>query len=140
MAAPRRPSGRGKLEAKRKIRPDLSKQDIIWVGIAASEINLNRLAALLMFSDHIVEIESSEPEKPLPWEDPTDPRFNQPPELQVNYEQIKRDIVLAMKKKIDAGLEKPALKAVIQRHGADTLAGVHNDNLLALLRDIEEMT
>jgi hypothetical protein len=123
------PKGETSLRKRQKERGDLKGQDIIWIGIAATELNIQRLGALLLFADMPLEIET--PKKLMfPWEDPDDPRFQQPPELEVDYELIRRNIVKAM---VD-------LKRVILAHGGETIAAVPNNNLLALLRDLEENT
>lgn len=133
------PEGAEGLAKKWRERADLKEQDIIWIGIAASELNLQRLGALLLFADMPVVVEQTA-RKPLPWEDPNDPQYQKPPELEVDYDKIRRAIVAQMAVLVnERGHEKAAVKAVIQAHGADTLVGVPNDNLAALLRDLQEI-
>jgi hypothetical protein len=133
------PKGETSLRKRQKERGDLKGQDIIWIGIAATELNIQRLGALLLFADMPLEIET--PKKLMfPWEDPDDPRFQQPPELEVDYELIRRNIVKAMVARKNDGTTKDDLKRVILAHGGETIAAVPNNNLLALLRDLEENT
>ncbi len=76
---------------KHQERNKLREMQSITITIAATEGNLQRIAALLLFADHL------EPEvkfKPtlLPWEDPNDPQYQKPPELEIDYEAVKRSI------------------------------------------------
>ena len=129
------PSGKAALEKKRKERADLKDGDIVWIAIRATESNLQRLGAFLIFADYHIE-EAPRPVTLLPWEDPNDPRFEQPPELQINHELVKKDIYAAMEALVTRDGEIPAkarIREIIQQHGAEKFRDVPDNRLLELL-------
>jgi hypothetical protein len=135
MAAPK---GEKALRKRQAERAELKSQDIIWIGIAASETNLQRIAAFLMFADMPTAVEPKQ--SLLPWEDPADPRFEKPPEIELNVELIKADIVFEMQRIVKAtGGDKAAIKRLIEKYGGATLVTVPNNQLIALWRDLQEI-
>lgn len=131
MAPRKPPAGAKALQEKRKLRADLQGQDIIWIGIAASEANIQRIGALLLFADHPVAVEKID-NKPLPWEDPTDPRFQKPPELEIDYEVVRRSIMKHLSAYVKKHGEERA-RAVLSSYGsAPRLSSVPQESLLAL--------
>jgi hypothetical protein len=140
----KRPTGKAALQKRQKQRADLKEQDIIWIGIAATEQNIQRLGALLLFAEMPVEVEAA-PHVLLPWEDPNDPRYQQPPELEVNYELVRRDITKAMTEILQADADlKPRILETIKQHGGERLSLVPETQLpelyAAINRIREEIT
>jgi hypothetical protein len=120
---------------KAQERADLQKVSIIWIGIAATEANLQRLGALLLFADR-VEIKAPVELGPLPWEDPTDPRYQQIPELEVDYEVVKRSIAKHLSAYVKIHGEERA-RAVLNSFGAPRLSSVPQEQLIPLNAALE---
>jgi hypothetical protein len=130
------PSGKAALAKRQKDRADLKSRDIIWVGIAASESNIQRIAAMLMFSEWPIEVEPQEDQlaNVLPWGEET------PPEIEFNYEAIRADITRALTAILEKDeSQKPRLKALIQEHGGERLSLVPEKNLPELFASINRI-
>lgn len=108
----------------------LQEMRSVTITISASEGNLQRLAALLLFADHL-EPEFKYEDRPLPWEDPNDPKFQQPPELQLDYNVVKRNVVKLLEQYLAKHGADNARK-VIQSCGADRVSLLTEPQLLSL--------
>jgi hypothetical protein len=126
------PNGRKALDKKRKERADLKDQDIIWVGIAATEANLQRLGVLMLLADFPMVVEPAK-QAPLPYEETA------PPELEIDYTKIRNAIIDVLQEKVKAGVDKERLKDLIARGGGTTVKNTPNDNLLDLLAELKEI-
>lgn len=122
---------------KRAEQADLKKDRIIWIGIAATEGNLQRLGALLLFADKI-EMDPPEPTGPLPWEDPNDPRYVPPAKPEINHELVRQDIIKLLPALVEKMGGKPQVMEVIKAHGAEKLSQIPLDNLLPLYHDLND--
>ncbi len=113
----------------------------ITVTIRASEFNLQRLAAFMLFCEHLEPIvEVGGPELPMPWEDPTDPRFvpdPAKPALEIDYALVRRDITKELER-LGAG-SRAAIIAAINTNGGTRISDVPEDNLLSLLSDLNRL-
>jgi hypothetical protein len=132
MASARKPPAGGQqaLRERQKLRADLKAQDIVWIGIAATETNLQRLGAYLMFCDHPVAVEKMD-DKPLPWEDPNDPRFQKPPELEIDYTVVRHSIAKHLVEYVKRFGEERA-RAVLTSFGASRLSSIPEAQLIPL--------
>lgn len=120
-------------------RPDFSKLNEVQITIRASELNLARLAALLLFAEYPFKAtQDTEPTAPLPWEDPNDPRYQKPPELQIDYELVRRDITKELQRLLPI-VGEGHLKELIRKHGAERLPLVPKENLLPLYEDLNRL-
>jgi hypothetical protein len=137
---PTKPSGKAALAKRQKERADLKAGDVIWIGIAMTEANLQRLGALLLFADFHVEVEKKEL-GPLPF-DGFEADAPPPPQLEINYALVKNDIMAAMQKMIKARGEGPAkelIVAEIRRLGGTRLNDVPQNQLIALYTTLTEL-
>lgn len=118
----------------------LKATDTIWIGIKATEANLQRLGAFLLFADYHVEEAPPEPTL-LPWEDPNDPRYKEERPLQIDYELVKRNITTVMKELVTTKGEafKPTILAVIRDHGGEKLSTVPQDKLVELYAALDQL-
>lgn len=133
------PAAKKSLNEKRAEQADLKRLNLITVTLVASEENLMRIAALLTFATVPYEVQMSKPLGPLPWEDPTDPRFQQPPVLEIDYNAVRNDIMKEMSVWLDGGGPRDVIVAWIVQHGGTKLTDVPNDNLLPLLADLQRL-
>lgn len=120
-----------KQTAKAAERREMKDIKTIQITIKASEFNLQRLAAYMLFCEHLEPVIEIGKELPLPWEDPNDPRFQKPPELLIDYEVVRRSIMKHLSAYLKIHGEERA-KAVLESFGAPRLSAVPQDQLLAL--------
>lgn len=111
-------------------RAELKQLSEFTITIAGSEANIQRIAALLLFADPAAPVEVK-PLPPLPWEDPTDPQYQQPPELEIDYNAVRNSIVKQLEPYVKTHGKQQA-KVLIQSFGADRLRDVPEQNLVAL--------
>lgn len=125
--------------SKRKAaeKAELKNERIIWFGIAATESNLQRLGALIMFAD---QVETKPPKclGKLPWEDPADPRYvpENVPAPELNYELIRKDIVKVLMQYAELGRIDEG-KAIVREYG-EKVSQLHVDKLLPLYHDLTD--
>lgn len=129
------PKGRTALQKKQKERADLKSGDIIWIGIAATEQNIQRLGAFLMFSDYHKE---EKPLGPLPYDDPFEAA--PPPELEVDWTSVRNAILEELKRLYNEQGEAAKVRflELCNVHGGEKLSTVPNDNLLGLLAALQK--
>lgn len=128
---PSKPKGHSALKKKQKDRADLKSGDIVWIGIAATEQNIQRLGAFLMFADYHKE---EKPLGPLPYNDPFEAA--PPPELEVDWTAVRNAIVKTMKELTDSKgilIGKASIIEAIKLFGGTRLSDVPQDNLVPLL-------
>jgi hypothetical protein len=133
------PPANKKLTAKRADQAKLKQLRRVTITLEASEEILARIAALLTFATLPYELEEAEPIGPLPWEDPDDPRFVAEPQLQIDYNLVKNDIMAAMDKYLTAGGDRQKIVAAIHLAGGETLSTVPQKYLLELLESINRL-
>ena len=109
-------------------RDELKQLDAFTVTVRASEGNIQRLAAFLMFAD-FADVELKYIEMPLPWEDPNDPRFLKPPELQLNRNGIQNALMPLFEAYFNRHGEEKA-KEMIKSFGAERLSLLTDTQLL----------
>lgn len=133
------PKGKTALEQKRKDRADLKQTDIIWIGIAATEQNIQRFAAFLMFADYHKEVK---PLGPLPYEEEMPFDAEPAPALEIDFESVKRAIITALKAWVDAvGPEvKTRFLELCKQYGGERLSTVPQANLIELLAALQKET
>jgi hypothetical protein len=127
-------AARAKKVAQEKLK-DISS---VTITIQASEYNMQRLAAFLLFCEHLEPLFRSEDVRPLPWEDPNDPRFNQPPALELDVEALRR----AIASKLLAFAERDGVasaKRLLQTYGGEGLAAIPPEQLPGLLDNLERL-
>ena len=126
---------------KKQDQADLKVIKTITITVKASEFNLQRLAAFMLFCEHLEPIvEVGGPEKPMCWEDPTDPRFvpdPAKPALEIDYALVRRDITKELER-LGAG-SRTAIVAAIQANGGTRISDVPESNLLSLLSDLNRL-
>jgi hypothetical protein len=125
------PRGKAALAKRQKERADLQGQKIIWVGLAMTEANIQRLGKLLLFAEWPAEEEPFVDQMAdiLPY-DGFEADQKAVPEIEFNYEMIRRDITNALSEILTADESlKPRLKALIQEHGGERLPLVPEKNL-----------
>lgn len=97
--------------------------------IDMTELNFQRLAALMLFADHV---QPPEPVNlaPFPWEEPeTDPK--PPAELELDYEEVRRGIIKRLEVYVkERGRDQT--KRCIQFYGGQTLSEVPQNRLMDL--------
>ncbi len=126
---PRKVTQKAQERAKRK-----SVQEVT-LTLQASEEFLQRLGALLLFAPH-VQAEYT-PLTPLPWEDPDDPRYQHPPEMEVDYDAVQRTIITHLEAYVKIhGAERA--RDVLRVFGAERLSSVSRDQLLGLEQALRE--
>lgn len=118
--------------AAKKAAERASLKDIrsITITVRASELNLQRLAAFMLFAEHLEPVIEIGGEKPMPWEDPADPRFV-PPTDSIDYAVVRRDItgkLLAYFKQFG----EDRAKDVLRSFGAERLSLLADDQLIPL--------
>lgn len=135
------PPRRGKREAETAHLVDLKATDTVWIGIRATEHNLQRLAAYLLFAERPIEIERMKTVNPvgsLPWEDPNDPAYiaPKPAEESIDWELVKRSTTkLLMQYAKEHGEDKA--RAVLESYGASRLSLVPQEQLIPLNAALE---
>jgi hypothetical protein len=97
------------------------------ITISGAEANIQRIAALLMFADRD-KVELNYDDCPMPFDDPSDPKFTGPKPMELDYNTIRKDIVGLLQKYIDAGRVADAKRILGER----TLRSVKDDELLPL--------
>jgi hypothetical protein len=132
------PKGKAALAKRQKERADLKSQDIIWIGIAASEMNIQRLGTLLMLADWPMVLEKRH-EDQLECVIPGGEGFEATP-MDLNYELIRRDIVNAMTEIVEADpSQKARIMEAIKQHGGERLSLVPEKNLPELFASINRI-
>jgi hypothetical protein len=119
-----------KLNEKRAEQADLRRVNTFTITIQATESNIQRLVALMLFAESPVKAEYVEA-GPMPWEDPNDPRFLAPRELQIDYELVKQTVVSNLMVLVGKKGREKAVE-VLQEVGATGLASVQQDRLVEL--------
>ncbi len=118
---------------KRK-QPDKKQQlkdvDTIWIGIRASEANIQRLGAFLLLADFPV-VKTEYKDTPLPWEDPNDPKYLKPPELEIDRNRVMNALMPMLESYLNQHGEEKA-KAMIASYGAPRLGELTDTQLLDL--------
>lgn len=134
------PKGRAALAKRQKERPDLKGDDILWIGIKASEFNIARLASFLIFAEHKVEVEPyvDQLESVIPG---GEHGFEaEPPEMEFDYEAIRREITKALGALLTVQPDmKPKVLEVIKAHGGEKLSSVPNNNLPDLYKALDQL-
>ena len=108
---------------KKNAKAELAKPASFTITIASTEANLQRIAALLMFSDRD-KVELDYDDCALPWEEPKGP----PKPLELDYNTIRKDIVGVLQKYIDAGRTADAKRIL----GDRTLRSIPDAELLGV--------
>jgi hypothetical protein len=129
------PKGRAALAKRQKARPDLKGDDILWIGIKASEFNIQRLASFLMFSEHKVEVEPyvDQLEEKIPGGE----GFEVAP-MEFDYKLIRQTIVKALEALLTVRPDvKPRVLEVIKQHGGERLSLVPDHNLPELYKALD---
>lgn len=127
---------RKKAAEKTRERADLKDIRSITITVKASEFNLQRLAAFMIFCEHLEPIVEFGPEKPMPWEDPSDPRFNGPT-LELDVEAIRRDITKHLSAYVKQHGEDRA-RDLLRSFGGERLSLVPDEQLLTLRNALAE--
>jgi hypothetical protein len=129
----------GKPRKKAIEQAKLKATDTIWIGLKMTEGNFQRLAALLLFAEIDFKVDAEAvPTGPLPWENPADPAFNKPPELEIDFETVRRGIakhLLAMNEK--GRLEEA--KQLLAEFKATGLSSIPQDRLVVFHDTLEAM-
>ena len=102
----------------------------ITITVAASEANLQRLAAYMLFCEHLEPLVEIGPEKPLPWEDPNDPRFVGERQI-VDFAVVRREITKLLGEYVAAHSVDDA-KALLKSFGGERLSDIPEPQLLGL--------
>lgn len=122
--------------AKKVEQEKLKDINTITVTIQASEMNLQRLAAFLLFCEYLEPTYTSGETKPMPWENPDDPRFGQAPELEIDPEVVRRAIGLELVAAVErVGVER--VKAFLAEFGATGLASIPPGSLQEALAALQ---
>ena len=118
--------------SKRQIvEPPKIQADTIWIGIRASDANLERLGALLLFADIDFKVQNqTEPAGPMMFEDPAEHPL--PAEADhVDYEVVKREIFRHLEKYV-AKHDGVRAKNLLMTFGAPKVSLIPQDRLLEL--------
>ena len=110
----------------------IKDKDVIQITIAASEINLQRIAALMLFSaDPIVRedyvIENAEP---FPFDEPS-PEALKKFDESIDYEAVRHSIIGLLEKYL-AKFGADKAKKLLRSFNAERLSEVAREHLLAL--------
>lgn len=128
---------RSKQQQERALdREKLKQTDTIWIGIRATESNLQRLAAYLLFAERpIVVTEDVEESKPFPFDDPA--AFEATiPETSIDWEVVRRSTTTLLVKYVEKYGEEKA-REVLRSFGAERLSLVPKDQLIPLNAALE---
>jgi hypothetical protein len=131
--APRK-SGRSASQEKAVQRAELKGIRTVTITLEATEETLQRIAALLLFAPHLEPVYTYE-DKPLPWEDPNDPRYQKPPELEIDYHMVRREIMKLLESLVKSRGEERAravLAELLANAGASRLSSCPEAQLLPL--------
>lgn len=113
-------------------REKLRAPQEITITLRASESTMQRITALLMYADWAAEPKLNYEKVPLPWEDPNDPRFQQMPELEINYEAVRLEIANRLSRFLqEHGEEKT--RELLRSFGAEKIRDVPEPQLKGLL-------
>lgn len=124
------------MAASRKRRqPDKKEQlkevDTIWIGVRASEANIQRIGALLMLLDYTQPTYEKTAPALLPWEDPNDPRYQKPPELEIDRNRVQNALMPLLEAYLTQHGEEKA-KEMIQSFGGARIGELSDTQLLDL--------
>lgn len=111
------------------VEPPKIQADTIWIGIRASDANIERLGALLLFADIDFKVQGqAEPTGPMPWEAPSP----MPAEADhVDYEVVKRSIFKHLEKYLaQHGQEKA--RELIKSFGGARVSEIPQHQLVGL--------
>lgn len=109
----------------------------VTITIEASEGNLQRLAALLLFADRLDEEIKYVDEGPLPWEDPATVEAVQ--RESIDFAVVRRTIVKQLEQYVaQHGADKA--KEVIRSFGAERLSQLPEEQLLPLYEALKQAT
>lgn len=115
---------------KKSDKDELRKIRSVTITIEASENNLQRLAALMLFADRLDEDIKYVDAGPLPWEEPA-PTEPKPLGETIDFNVVRRSIVKQLEQYVAAhGVEKA--KQLIRSFGADRLTQLPESQLLPL--------
>lgn len=114
-------------------KDELRKMRSITITIEASEGNLQRLAALLLFADRLDEDIQYVDDSPLPWDEPKGP----PPISEtIDFNVVRRSIVKQLESYVAThGAEKA--KQMIRAFGAERLSLLPESQLLPLYEALQ---
>jgi hypothetical protein len=122
-----------KANPKKLEQAALKELNAIQITIEASEGNLQRLAALLVFADHLTP-KLSYTAALLPWEEPGAEAPDT--QLQIDYNAVRNSIVTALGQYVLVHGQEAALK-VIRSFGGERVSLVPQEQLLGLLAALE---
>jgi hypothetical protein len=126
------------LEAKRSEKDELRKMRSVTITIEASENNLQRLAAFMLFADRLDEDIKYVEEGPLPWEEPA-PAEPKPISETIDFNVVRHSIVKQLEQYVaQHGAEKA--KEVIRSFGAERLSQLPEEQLLPLYEALKQAT
>jgi hypothetical protein len=129
MAPRKAPAGQAALRKRQHERADLQGQKIIWIGIAATEANIQRIGTLLLLADH--------PAIEEPYVDQLAGIIpDEPPPLDVDYEVVKSSIAKHLQEYVKRFDEERA-RAVLNSFGASRLSSIVESQLLPLHAALE---
>lgn len=132
-------------KAKAIERAKLLERKTVTLTFEADEETMQRIAALLQLAKVPYDILAAPPLPPLPWEDPADARYQKLPELEVDCNAVRNEIMAAMRHYLRPGgalspeRAREHLTSLIGNYGGTRLTDVPNDNLLALLGDLNDL-
>ncbi len=106
----------------------------LTITVETSEINMQRLAALMLLQDPTKVVPEIVDLGPLPWEGT--PADENPPPLELDHNLVRNEIMRVLTPFITKRSTQDA-KVLLTKHGGQSLKTVPEQNLLALLRDIE---
>jgi len=126
-----------KPRAKKVQQEKLKDISTITVTIQASEYNMQRLAALLLFCEHLEPTyKVAEAARPLPWEAPTPPGEERG--LEIDTELVRREIAgMLVKHAEQDGVERT--KELLKQFGGEGLSKIPPDQLLGLHQALEAL-
>lgn len=102
----------------------------ITITIEATENNLQRLAALMLFADRLDEDIRRSDDGPLPWDEPAG-ASTPAPEAEIDYNVVRRTIVSQLERYVKLhGVDKA--REVLRSFGAEKLTLIPVPQLLPL--------
>lgn len=112
---------------KKRDQAELKNINAIQITIEASELNLQRLGALLMFADPYTDVKLVKELGPLPWEE----KGEAPPQLEIDRVAVQN----AVTPKLVTYLNEhghDATRALIESFGAPKLRDLSDEQILGL--------
>lgn len=112
---------------KKRDQAELKNINAIQITIEASELNLQRLGALLMFADPYTDVKLVKALGPLPWEE----KGESPPQLEIDRVAVQNAVTPLLVKYVDTH-GHDSTRILIESFGGPKLRDLSDEQILGL--------